>query len=204
MSFFSRLFVKVDSCSFLNESLAVTVFLSQKEEDYETILSNLANDIKKRQVKLSEIRLRERRATLLVTLYTLATWVAYVSLWYMQYLPQIRNSRGVRSMGLERALKAFPVLIGPIVCVIRKISGALSVAHRHRHLAFCSFGGSFKFGINEKETQKVRFMTLYYYRGAHVGFRENGSTANERAEDQGRGDQEENQLLFHTRSSSTL
>ncbi|EDR15508.1 uncharacterized protein LACBIDRAFT_301960 [Laccaria bicolor S238N-H82] len=104
MSFFSRLFAK------------------QKEEDYETVLSNLADDIKKRRVKLSEIRLRERRATLLVTLYTLATWVAYVSLWYVEYLPQIRDSAGVRSVGLERAVKAFPVLIGPIVILfIRRI-----------------------------------------------------------------------------------
>ena len=68
------------------------------------------------------------------------------------------------------------------MCVIPKISGGLSVAHRDRHLAFCSSGGSFKFGINEEETQKVHFLTLYYYREAHVGFRENGSNANERAD----------------------
>lgn len=105
----------------------------------------------------------------MVTLYTLATWVAYVSLWYMEYLPQIRDSRGVRSVGLERAVKAFPVIIGPIVCVVRKISRAFSVAHRDRHLAFCSFGGSFRFGINERETQKVRLLTMFHYREAHVG-----------------------------------
>jgi hypothetical protein len=122
----------------------------------------------------------------------------------MEYLPQVRDSRGVRTVRLERAVKAFPVLIGPIVCVIRKISGAYSLAHRDRHIAFFSYGGLFRFGISEKETQKVCFLTLFYYREAHFGFRENGSTADERAEDQGRGDQEENQLLFHAGSSSAL
>jgi endoplasmic reticulum junction formation protein lunapark len=85
----------------------------QNDEDYETVLSSLALDIQTRQVKLSEIRLRERRSTLLVTLYTMAGWVAYVSLWYMSMLPnfsgQATNSK------LERAVKGCPVVIGPIL-----------------------------------------------------------------------------------------
>lgn len=84
----------------------------KKDEDYETILSNLAIDIHKRQVKLSEIRLRERRATLLVTLYTLAAWVAYVGIWYSG----IRVFGGnARSSQAEKALRAAPTVIGPIV-----------------------------------------------------------------------------------------
>ncbi|KAF5328321.1 hypothetical protein D9611_013575 [Ephemerocybe angulata] len=92
------------------------------EEDYETILANLANDVQNRQVKLSEIRLRERRSSLLVTLYTLAAWVAYVSLWYLEVVPNIGPQRTRRDVKVSKALKALPVVIGPIVILfIRRI-----------------------------------------------------------------------------------
>jgi len=87
----------------------------KKEEDYETVLSNLANDIQKRQVKLGEIRLRERRSTLVVTTYTLAAWVAYVSLWYMNILPAFKSQRTRHDLKVEKAIKAVPVIIGPIM-----------------------------------------------------------------------------------------
>ncbi|GLB34401.1 putative predicted integral membrane zinc-ribbon metal-binding protein [Lyophyllum shimeji] len=100
-------------------SFLTSIFRKKKEEDYETILSALALDIHKRQVRLSEIRLRERRSTLLVTLYTLAGWVAYISLWYTGLLPK----RGGRAAsGLERAVKAAPVIVGPIIILfVRRI-----------------------------------------------------------------------------------
>jgi hypothetical protein len=85
----------------------------KSDEDYETVLSALALDIQKRQVKLSEIRLRERRSTLLVTLYTLAGWMAYVSLWYLNMLPNFSGRTG--SSKVEKAVKGSPVLIGPIL-----------------------------------------------------------------------------------------
>ncbi|KAJ2931055.1 hypothetical protein H1R20_g6037, partial [Candolleomyces eurysporus] len=92
------------------------------EEDYETILANLANDVRKRQVKLSEIRLRERRSSLLVTLYTLAAWVAYVSLWYMNALPNMREHRTVKQEKIDKAVKAIPVMVGPVIILfIRRI-----------------------------------------------------------------------------------
>jgi len=101
-------------------SLFGRLFWKKKEEDYETILSSLTLDIQKRRVKLSEIRLRERRSTLLVTLYTLAGWVAYVSLWYMGILPN--KSEDARSRKVERAVKAAPVVVGPIIILfIRRI-----------------------------------------------------------------------------------
>ncbi|KIK66209.1 hypothetical protein GYMLUDRAFT_192853 [Collybiopsis luxurians FD-317 M1] len=101
-------------------SFITRLFSKKKEEDYETVLSTLASDIKKRKLHLSEIRLRERRATLLVTLYTLGAWVAYVSLWYYNLLPYI-SGRGAESGG-KRFLGALPVLLGPIVILfIRRI-----------------------------------------------------------------------------------
>lgn len=99
-------------------SLIECIHLQKPEEDYETILSNLANDVQKAQVKLSEIRLRERRSTLLVTAYTLAAWAVYVSLWYMNVLPNLPHAgerRTVRDVKVDRAVKFLPVVIGPIM-----------------------------------------------------------------------------------------
>jgi len=101
------------------------IFGQKAEEDYETILSNLANDIQKRQLHLSEIRLRERRSTLLATLYTLAAWVAYVSMWYINALPGFKSSSGGnynRSGAVEKGMKAVPVVVGPIIILfIRRV-----------------------------------------------------------------------------------
>ncbi|TEB32138.1 hypothetical protein FA13DRAFT_1687368 [Coprinellus micaceus] len=106
-------------------SLIGCIHLQKPEEDYETILSNLANDVQKAQVKLSEIRLRERRSTLLVTAYTLAAWAAYASLWYMNVLPNLPHAserRTVRDVKVDRAVKFLPVVIGPIIVLfIRRI-----------------------------------------------------------------------------------
>ncbi|KAH9916957.1 uncharacterized protein BXZ73DRAFT_92415 [Epithele typhae] len=84
-------------------------------EDYEEALAELAKDISKRQTRLSEIRLRERRATLLVSVYALLGWIAYTSLWYMDFLPNF-TSQGRRSSA-EKTAKAAPVFIGPIMYV---------------------------------------------------------------------------------------
>lgn len=89
----------------------------QKEpEDFGQVLAALALDIQKREVRLNEIRLRERRATLLVTLYTFAGWGAYLGLWYTQLLPQMSGHRPNSSM--EKAVKGFPAILGPIMYVI--------------------------------------------------------------------------------------
>ena len=76
-------------------------------------MSNLANDIRKRQLKLSEIRLRERRSTLLTTLYTLGAWVAYVGVWYFDSLPSVKTE----TFGVAKGVKVVPVLFGPVVYV---------------------------------------------------------------------------------------
>ena len=115
MALWTRLFGSVSTTDLYTPSMRANP-LQTKEEDYETILSNLANDIQKRQVKLSEIRLRERRTTLLVTMWTLAGWAAYVSAWYMALLPSF-SGRGPNSKW-ERGLESVPVLLGPLLCVI--------------------------------------------------------------------------------------
>ncbi|KAI6042267.1 hypothetical protein EDC04DRAFT_2971916 [Pisolithus marmoratus] len=81
MPFFTRLFGKSSS------------------EDYEQILSTLAADVQKRQTRLAEIRLRERRTTLHFTLGTILMWFAYVSLWYTRTLPQTWRESGPGKAG---------------------------------------------------------------------------------------------------------
>ena len=79
------------------------------------MLALLALDIQKRQQHLSEIRLRERRTTLLFSVYALALWAAYVSLWYADFVPTL--SGHARYSKYEKSVQAVPVFLGPIVYV---------------------------------------------------------------------------------------
>jgi hypothetical protein len=87
----------------------------KKDDDFETVLASLASDIHKRQVKLSEIRLREKRSTLLATTYTLLAWLIYTTLWYLNALPSLFSSTVGRPGMFERVLRGLPVFIGPIM-----------------------------------------------------------------------------------------
>ncbi|KAI1785971.1 hypothetical protein LXA43DRAFT_1035639 [Ganoderma leucocontextum] len=95
-------------------------FKKSQPEDYEQVLALLSQDVQKRQTRLSEIRLRERRATLLVSVYALLAWFAYTTLWYMDFLPNLTTHK--RSSNFERTTKAIPVFVGPIVILfVRRI-----------------------------------------------------------------------------------
>jgi hypothetical protein len=93
------------------------LFSQKQPEDFGQILASLALDIQKRETRLNEIRLRERRATLLVTMYTFAGWGAYLGLWYAQLLP--RMSKYKPNSEVEKAIKGFLAILGPIMYVIR-------------------------------------------------------------------------------------
>ncbi|KIK95952.1 hypothetical protein PAXRUDRAFT_826514 [Paxillus rubicundulus Ve08.2h10] len=80
-------------------------------EDYETILSSLAADVQKRQTRLAEIRLRERRTTLQFTLGTFFLWFAYVSLWYTRTLPSTWRESGPGKVA---------ILVGPILILFAR------------------------------------------------------------------------------------
>ena len=102
-------------------SYELTPYVAQsKPEDYEQVLASLANDIAKRQQSLSEIRLRERRSTLLFSVYALALWGLWASLWYADYLPNVSTilpgvSGHARESTWEKTAKSVPVCVGPIV-----------------------------------------------------------------------------------------
>jgi hypothetical protein len=61
--------------------------LQSSKPDYETVLAQLATDINDAKIHLSEIRLRERRFTLLVNAYGIALWAVWVGLWWVRGLP---------------------------------------------------------------------------------------------------------------------
>lgn len=79
------------------------------EPDYETLLSQLEASIKAREDHLLSIRLRERRANALFITYGLGAWLVYLLLWYFRIL--------ARGDGLERVMRAAPVVGGPVACV---------------------------------------------------------------------------------------
>ncbi|KAH0840340.1 hypothetical protein J3R83DRAFT_1357 [Lanmaoa asiatica] len=86
-------------------------FRKGKVEDYETILSGLAGDVQKRQTRLAEIRLRERRTTLQFTLGTIFIWFAYVSLWYTLTLPSAWHESKFGTAGM---------VVGPILILFAR------------------------------------------------------------------------------------
>lgn len=55
--------------------------------DYETVLSRLSSEISDAKIHLSEIRLRERRFSLLINLYGFGLWALWVGLWWIGGLP---------------------------------------------------------------------------------------------------------------------
>lgn len=88
----------------------------KNEEDDESVLSALAQDIQKRQTKLDEIRLRERRTTLSASLYMVSLWFLYAAAWYSGIMGQTFRNK------TEKAIRALPVVIGPIIVLfIRRI-----------------------------------------------------------------------------------
>ncbi|WVQ98457.1 hypothetical protein IAU59_005582 [Kwoniella sp. CBS 9459] len=64
-----------------------SLFSKSASPDYETVLARLATDINEAKTHLSEIRLRERRISLLVNLYGIGLWALWVGLWWVHGLP---------------------------------------------------------------------------------------------------------------------
>ncbi|KAF8518271.1 hypothetical protein BU17DRAFT_76178 [Hysterangium stoloniferum] len=82
-------------------------------EDYEQVLASIALSIQKRQTRLSELRLRERRATLLVTTWTFAAWAGYVALWWAGII-------GVRGQTMRSVGWGLPVVVGPVIILFTR------------------------------------------------------------------------------------
>lgn len=104
MSFFHSFFFKKVSASVFYTSSSSHILSQKKDQNYESILQDLQLEIDHCQSRLSEIRLRERRATLALTLYTLVAWSAYLLLWYTNILP-----------AFHPFAKPLPVFVGPVM-----------------------------------------------------------------------------------------
>jgi hypothetical protein len=71
----------------LTSLLPPSLLLQKPEPDFELLLQQISSAILDKQQRLSEIKLRERRATLLFTLYAFGLWVLYAGLWWLDWLP---------------------------------------------------------------------------------------------------------------------
>jgi endoplasmic reticulum junction formation protein lunapark len=94
----------------------------QKEpENYEQVLESLRLSITSRQSRLAEIRQRERRASLWVTLYLLLAWVVYSAFWYMGWIASLfgrGHHYGQEDGYVKKALMMTPAVVGPVVSVV--------------------------------------------------------------------------------------
>ncbi|WVR04954.1 hypothetical protein IAU60_001966 [Kwoniella sp. DSM 27419] len=89
-------------------------FSKPSKPDYETVLARLATDINEAKTHLSEIRLRERRTSLLINLYGFGLWAVWVGLWWLDGLPL--GLIGLSHRSTEgRAVGAAGIAAGPIV-----------------------------------------------------------------------------------------
>lgn len=86
-------------------------FRSQSDDNYEKILSELDDDIGQAEVRLREIRIRERSALIIWIVYSMLAYVAYVaSYWYFVYM-------SIEEEGWD-FMKIAPVFTGPFFIVI--------------------------------------------------------------------------------------
>jgi len=75
-------------------------------------LDKLQESIQLREQHLAAIKLRERRAVVYFTIYSLVFWVVYSALWWFQFLPIYVNQEGYVDPWF-RMLKAVPVALLP-------------------------------------------------------------------------------------------
>ncbi|CAG8691104.1 13999_t:CDS:1, partial [Cetraspora pellucida] len=84
---------------------------SKQEDNYELILSELDEKLRKADVNLREIRIRERNALIIWIVYSLIAYVTYVvGYWYFVYMSTEEDGWDL--------MKVAPVLTGPFFIVI--------------------------------------------------------------------------------------
>jgi hypothetical protein len=82
--------------------------------DYETLLARLSTEIDEVKTHLSQVRLKERRWSLLVNAYGITLWAVWVGLWYVRGLPL--GLFRIDSQSLEyKAIGGGGIAAGPIL-----------------------------------------------------------------------------------------
>ncbi|CAG8548222.1 10788_t:CDS:1 [Acaulospora colombiana] len=86
-------------------------FQPKAEDNYEKILSELDEKIRRAEIRLREIRIRERNALIILIVYSLIAYVTYVAgYWYFVYMSTEEEGWDL--------LKLAPVFTGPFLIVI--------------------------------------------------------------------------------------
>ncbi|CAG8574555.1 1627_t:CDS:2 [Diversispora eburnea] len=89
----------------------VSSFRRKSEDNYEKILSELDENIRQAEIRLREIRIRERNAVIILIVYSLIAYATYViGYWYFVYMSNEEEGWDL--------LKLAPVFTGPFLIVI--------------------------------------------------------------------------------------
>jgi len=96
-------------------------------ENFETVLEDLRISINSRRQRLAEMRVRERRATLWTTLYLMAVWIVYTTIWYAGWIHALVgvNRSHLGQILWTKTLITAPVFIGPVASVFVLFSCSL-------------------------------------------------------------------------------
>lgn len=97
----------------------LSIFSKKKEpENFETVLEELRLSIQSRQTRLAEIRLRERRASLWVTLYLFSAWALYAGVWYIGWIGRLLGTETNGNRNLWRkSIAGSLVIVGPLLAL---------------------------------------------------------------------------------------
>ncbi|GAN09258.1 lunapark b isoform 1 [Mucor ambiguus] len=94
-----------------------TLFSKEKSDSdsFEKVLSKYDDDIQKYEIQLSDIRIQDRRVSILWVLYSTALWTIYIA--YYLYMLHAGYSNNVK----DQLLAAVPILLGPLcIYYVRK------------------------------------------------------------------------------------
>ncbi|KAI9022302.1 hypothetical protein CLU79DRAFT_860637 [Phycomyces nitens] len=96
------------------DSLHVLIPSKTDPNDYEKILSELDDSIQKAQIRLSDIKIRERRTGVLLVIYSAILWLVYVAYCFFTLHSHDSNYETV-------ALTIAPVVVLPVVLYYTRI-----------------------------------------------------------------------------------
>ncbi|KAK4516632.1 uncharacterized protein ATC70_011608 [Mucor velutinosus] len=87
-----------------------TLFSKEKSgsDSFEKVLSKYDDDVQKYEIQLSDIRIQDRRVSILWVLYSTVLWAVYIA--YYLYMLHGGYSNNIQ----EQLLAATPILLGPI------------------------------------------------------------------------------------------
>jgi hypothetical protein len=83
------------------------------------VLARLSTEINEAKTNLAEIRLRERRFSLLLNLYGISLWVLWIGVWWLGAIPW--GLVALHDDGLAQMIEFAVIIAGPVGCVYRNL-----------------------------------------------------------------------------------